>query len=203
MHQPTPLRPVPARPRRLAPLLALALGMLGAQALVGQEGVTRGDVRSLPDLDLNRYGGRWYEIARLPNRFQKNCARETKADYELLPDGRIKVVNTCLAADGRAIRAEGRARLADRQGPASRLKVRFAPPVLAFLPMVWGDYWVLDLMDDYSAALVGTPDRRYLWVLARLPSLDEDTYQRLVRTAAAQGFAVERLVRAPVEPASR
>ena len=167
----------------------LILGMVGMQ-----EG-SRGPVRSVPSVDLRRYVGRWHEIARFPNSFQRKCARETTAEYELLPGGDIRVVNLCRGADGQVIRAEGRARLADRDGPTSRLKVRFAPGFLSFLPMVWGDYWVLDLTDDYGAALVGTPSREYLWILARTPQLDEATYQRLLATATAQGFDVTRLAK--------
>jgi apolipoprotein D and lipocalin family protein len=152
-------------------------------------------VESVPAVDLRRYAGLWHEVARLPNRFQARCVGETTATYEPLPNGELRVVNSCRDAEQRLIRVEGRARLADRRGPASRLKVRFAPEILAFLPMVWGDYWILDLTDDYGAALVGTPSRKYLWVLARTPQLDEATYQRLVATAAAQGFDVARLVR--------
>ena len=154
-------------------------------------------VQSIPAVDLARYAGRWHEVARFPNRFQRTCARGTTAEYTLLPDGGLRVVNTCVKADGSEIRAEGRARLAHRDGPTSQLKVRFAPAFLSFLPMVWGDYWVLDLSADYGAALVGSPDRAYLWVLSRTPELEEATYQRMVATAAAQGFDVGRLVRSP------
>lgn len=154
-------------------------------------------VRSIPSLDLARYAGRWHEIARFPNRFQKSCARKTTADYELLSDSTVRVTNRCVRADSSVIRAEGRARLADRQGPASRLKVRFAPAFLSFLPMVWGDYWVLDLTADYTVALVGDPGRKYLWILARTPTPEPALYDRMVAAAAAQGFDVTRLVRSP------
>jgi apolipoprotein D and lipocalin family protein len=152
-------------------------------------------VVSVPTVDLRRYAGLWHEIARFPNRFQARCQEETTATYEPLPNGELRVVNTCRDAESRLIRAEGRARLADREGPASRLKVRFAPKILSFLPVVWADYWILDLTEDYGAALVGTPNREYLWVLSRTPQLDEPTYQRLVATATAQGFDSGRLVR--------
>jgi apolipoprotein D and lipocalin family protein len=152
-------------------------------------------VRSIPALDLARYAGLWYEVARLPNQFQNRCAAQVTAEYELLPDSSIRVVNRCLTSDGEPIRAEGRARLAKPGGPPSRLKVRFAPAIFAWLSMVWGDYWVLDLTDDYSAALVGTPDRRYLWLLSRTPELDSAVYDRLLATAGAQGFDLERLQR--------
>jgi apolipoprotein D and lipocalin family protein len=152
-------------------------------------------VESVPEVDLQRYAGLWYEVARFPNRFQSKCIGETTALYELLPDGELRVVNTCTDERGRPIRAEGRAKLADREGPTSRLRVRFAPKILSFLPMVWGDYWILDLTDDYGAALVGTPSREYLWILSRSPDLAEATYDRLVATAVGQGFDAGRLVR--------
>ncbi len=177
--------------RQIATFVA-TLALAGGSTAAPQD--PAGAVRPIPALDLERYAGLWYEVARLPNRFQRRCVGDVTATYELLDDG-IKVVNTCRTADGTSIRAEGRARLAARDGPASRLKVRFAPAVLSFLPMVWGDYWVLDLTEDYTAALVGTPDRHYLWVLSRRPALDSATYDRLVATAARQGFDVTRLQR--------
>jgi apolipoprotein D and lipocalin family protein len=157
----------------------------------------RKPVRSVPAVDLERYAGLWYEVARFPNSFQAKCRGQATATYERLPGGELRVVNICRGADGRMIRTEGRARLADRAGPPSRLKVRFAPAILSFLPMVWGDYWILDLTADYGAALVGTPSREYLWVLSRTPQLEDTIFQRLIATAAAQGFDVARLARFP------
>lgn len=154
-------------------------------------------MRSVPVVDLERYAGLWYEVARFPNSFQAKCRGQATASYQLLPERELRVVNTCPGANRKIIRAEGRARLADRDGPTSRLKVRFAPAFLAFLPMVWGDYWILDLTADYGAALVGTPSRDYLWVLSRTPQLEDTTFQRLVATAVAQGFDVSRLARSP------
>lgn len=170
-----------------------------ALAVAAGQDSARNPVRPVAHVDLARYAGRWHEIARFPNRFQAKCAAETTADYELLPDGAIRVVNACRRADGQVTRAEGRARLARKGGPTSVLKVRFAPAFLSFLPFVWGDYWILDLTEDYGAALVGSPDRAYLWVLARSPVLDERTYDRLVSAAAAQGFDVARLVKSPAQ----
>ncbi len=171
-------------------MVVATLALAGGGAAAAQDQPV--PVQAIAALDLQRYAGLWHEVARLPNRFQKRCVGGVTASYELL-DGAIRVVNACRVADGTSIRAEGRARLADRDGPASRLKVRFAPALLSFIPAVWADYWVLDLTDDYGAALVGTPDRRYLWVLSRRPELDGSTYDRLVRTAARQGFEIGRL----------
>lgn len=176
--------------------------LVAVMAILAVQDSPPGPVLSVPEVDLERYAGRWHEVARLPNKFQGKCVGETTADYELLADGAIRVVNACRGADGRITKVEGRARLANRDGPTSRLKVRFAPAILSWLPMVWGDYWVLELTPDYGAALVGTPDRKYLWVLSRTAQLDDSIYRRLVATAAAQGFDVTRLLlsAAPVPP---
>jgi apolipoprotein D and lipocalin family protein len=158
----------------------------------------QGPVTPIDSVDLDRYAGRWYEVARFPNSFQEDCTGETVAEYERLSNGQIRVVNTCRQADGTVKRAEGRARLADRDGPTSKLKVRFAPAFLSFLPMVWGNYWILDLTEDYSAALVGEPGREYLWVLSRTPVMPDSTYRRMENAAARQGFDVRHLQRSPV-----
>lgn len=152
-------------------------------------------LRVVASVELSRYAGVWYEIARLPNRFEKKCAGDVTAEYTLRDDGRIKVVNRCRRKDGQTTEAVGVARLADRRGPNSRLKVRFAPGFLSFLPVVWGDYQIIELAPDYSHALVGDPGRKYLWILSRTPRLDDGTWARLTESAQAQGFDVSRLIR--------
>jgi apolipoprotein D and lipocalin family protein len=147
----------------------------------------------VPSVDLVRYSGKWFEIARLPNRFQDRCTGDVTATYAPMDAGRLRVVNECRTADGTFIRAEGEARRADENGPASTLLVRFAPAWLGWLPMVWGDYQIMVLDEEYRYALVGTPDRKYLWVLSRTPSLDDETYDRLMQAAAAQGFEIRRV----------
>jgi apolipoprotein D and lipocalin family protein len=162
-------------------------------------------VEVVPAVDLDRYAGLWYEIARLPNRFQDDCACCVTATYTLREDGRLTVVNACRTADGKAKSAEGEAKLAREDGPTSELKVRFAPRFLSFLGFVWGDYWILDLAQDYSHALVGSPDRKYLWVLSREPTLEEGTYTGILEKAASMGFETARVqkTRQEVEPSSR
>jgi apolipoprotein D and lipocalin family protein len=152
-----------------------------------------GPLAVVPTLDLNRYAGTWYEIARLPNKFQDKCAGEVVARYALRPDGRITVTNSCTTAEGKKDDATGIARRVDGQ-PPSVLQVRFAPAFLSFLPSVWGDYQVIALGSDYDHAVVGTPDRKYLWILSRTPSMDAALYQRLLEGAKAQGFAVDRVI---------
>jgi apolipoprotein D and lipocalin family protein len=185
-----------------AALLAVAAPLVPS-ASSGAAPAAPGAARAEPvaRVDLERYAGRWYEIARYPNRFQAKCACCVSASYALREDGRMSVVNECRTRDGALSRAEGVARRAERDGPTSRLKVRFAPAFLSFLSAVWGDYWVLDLPDDYSHALVGSPDHAYLWILAREPSLPDETYARILAVAARQGFDPARLVRTPQRPA--
>ncbi len=162
--------------------------------VVRAEGKDKQPLRVVESVDLSRYAGRWYEVARLPNRFEEKCAGDVTAEYTLREDGRVRVVNGCRKSDGRVSAAEGVAKLADRRGPNSRLKVRFAPSFLSFLPFVWGDYQIIELAPDYGHALVGSPDRKYLWILSRTPQLDAATYQRLTEAARSQGFDVSKLL---------
>jgi apolipoprotein D and lipocalin family protein len=148
-----------------------------------------------PSVELARYAGAWYEIARLPNRFQRQCAGDVTATYALLPEGQLQVINACRTASGGVLRVEGRARVVDASGPNTKLEVRFVPAWLGWLPFVWGDYWIIDLAPDYRHALVGAPSREYLWILARSPEMDAATYEQLTLRAAAQGFEVGHLVR--------
>lgn len=176
--------------RRIAVLFIAAFLQTGAVAAD-----TERPLSVVPSVELGSYVGKWYEIARLPNRFQNQCAGDVTAAYSLLPDGQLQVVNACRTANGELVRVEGRARVADASGPNSKLEVRFVPAWLGWLPFVWGDYWIIDLAPDYSHALVGAPSREYLWILARSPDMDAATYDRLTQRAAAQGFGVARLVR--------
>ena len=172
-------------------LLICLFSMLTANGAVQAEKKT--PLRVVPSVDLDRYAGQWYEIARLPNRFQKKCAGEVIAKYTRKPDGNITVLNSCRLDDGSSIQAEGVARLAGNGQPNSVLKVRFAPAILSFLPQVWGDYQIISLSPDYAHALVGDPGREYLWILSRTPRMDNATYDRLVAEASAQGFDARML----------
>jgi apolipoprotein D and lipocalin family protein len=152
-------------------------------------------LRVVPDVNLARYAGQWFEIARLPNRFQKRCAGEVTATYTVQPNGKMTVLNRCRLENGEEIEAEGVARLAGKGTPNSILKVRFAPAFLSFIPQVWGDYQIIALSPDYTYALVGDPGREYLWILSRSPVMERPVYDRLVEEAKTQGFDVSRLER--------
>jgi apolipoprotein D and lipocalin family protein len=176
-------------------IAAAGLMLLFAALLVKAERKEKEPLRVVPSVDLPRYAGLWYEVARLPNRFEEKCAGDVTAEYTPEGAGRLKVVNRCRKRDGRMTEAAGEAKLADKNGPNSRLKVRFAPAFLSLLPLVWGDYQIIELAPDYTHAVVGDPSRKYLWLLSRTPQLDEATYQRLAEAARAQGFDVTRLIR--------
>jgi apolipoprotein D and lipocalin family protein len=179
--------------RRLPFTILIALGAL---ALVATPLAFGGEpVEAVPEVDLDRYAGLWYEVARLPNKFQDFCECCVTATYTPREDGRLTVLNECRATDGEASAVEGEAKLAEDDGPTSKLKVRFAPGFLSFLGFVWGDYWVLDLDQDYSRALVGSPDRKYLWVLSREPRMADETYAGLLKKAESMGFEVSRVRR--------
>lgn len=154
-------------------------------------------LQTVPAVDLGRYSGTWYEIARYPNRFQKQCTGDVTATYLLLENGDIKIVNRCRGESGEMDEAEGVARKADPEGTNARLRVRFAPALLSFLPFVWGNYWIIDLAPDYTYAVIGEPDRTYLWILARSTSLPEDTYAGILERLKGQGYDPLRLVRTP------
>ena len=137
-------------------------------------------------VDPDQYLGRWYEIARFENGFEKNCEGVT-ADYSRRDDGLIRVVNTCRkgAPDGEAKVATGRARIVDETTNA-KLKVSFFGPF-------WGDYWILDLDDDYQRSIVGEPSGRYLWILSRTPTITEESRQEALSKLSAFGYNVSAL----------
>jgi len=174
---------------------ALWFGILLSALPLGAAKPVLPPLETVDNLDLNRYQGRWYEIARLPNRFQKSCAGDVRVRYSLLQDGQVEVVNQCAEQDGGVKSVTGLARKQDDDGPASKLEVRFAPAWLSFLPMVWGDYYVIDLAEDYSWAVVGHPERTYFWILSRSPSLDEQTIEGILSRAREQGYSFDELIR--------
>lgn len=152
------------------------------------------EVRPVAQVDLARYVGKWYEIARFPNGFQKGCVANVSAQYNKREDGEIDVINRCREADGKQEEAIGRARVADTVSNA-KLKVRFAPDWLSWLSFVWADYWIIDLAPDYSIAAVGEASREYLWILARTPTIPASEYEAVVNRITAQGFDTSKLVK--------
>ena len=150
-------------------------------------------LRVVPSVDLNRYAGKWYEIARLPNWFQKDCASDVTATYALRPDGKISVLNECREKDGSLKAAKGTARPAAAKEPNTKLKVTF------FWPFS-GNYWIIDLDPDYKWVAIGEPDRDYFWILSRSPNLDDKTYQEILERAKNQGYNFSTLLKTRHNP---
>ena len=141
--------------------------------------------QSVPHVDLKRYAGKWYEIAAFPMFFQRQCIGDTTAEYQARPDGDIAVVNRCRTETG-FDEAAGKAWAVNGTGNG-QLKVSFFWPFRS-------DYWVIGLDDEYQWAVVGNPNRKYLWVLSRSPQLPGDQLDRALEAAASQGFDLTQLV---------
>ncbi len=158
---------------------AVALLVFGFAGFA-QAGATILPLQTVERVELCLYLGKWYEIARLPNSFQEGCVGSA-AEYSLRDDGDIEVVNSCRdMKDGRLRQAKGKAWVVDSVSNA-RLKVSFFWPFR-------GDYWIIELGNNYEYAVVGTPDRKYLWVLSRTPVMADDVYSAILLRAAKQGF---------------
>lgn len=171
-------------------LLGLLLICFGSTQVMAQQGDQA--VKTIVVLDVSRYLGTWYEIAKFPNWFQKKCVSNTKAVYSAKSDGNLRVLNSCKTAGGDISEAEGLARqIGSKDSP--KLEVRFAPEWLSFLPLVWGDYWVIDLDPQYQLAAVSDPRREYLWVLSRTPQLDPKVYADLLQRLKQQQFDIQKL----------
>ena len=139
----------------------------------------------VPHVELEKYLGKWYEIAHLPARFQDGCT-DTTATYTLSDDGSISVLNEC-QRNGKVKQAKGKAKVVDKDSGA-KLKVTF------FWPL-YGDYWIINLGKDYDYAVVGTPNRKYLWILSRTPRMDDKLFSQLLVFVKSQGFDVSNLIK--------
>ena len=144
-----------------------------------------GTLEVVPHVDLQKYLGKWYEVAHLPFRFEAGCSDIT-ATYSLSEDGTISVLNEC-KRNGKVKRAKGKAKVVDKNTGA-KLKVTF------FWPF-YGDYWIINLGTDYDYAVVGTPNRRYLWILSRTPQMDDKLFSQLIELEKSKGFSVENLIK--------
>jgi apolipoprotein D and lipocalin family protein len=183
----------PAR-RRLNSGALLGLALLAAPGWASAQS-TAAPLVPVASVELERYMGRWHELARFPNRFQRDCSGPATADYTLQASGTVRVVNRCPQANGQVDEAIGEARRVGDVG-SPKLEVRFAPAWLSWLPMVWGNYWIIDLDPAYQLAVVSEPKREYLWVLSRQPQVDAATWDALMARLRDKGFDLTRLQRA-------
>lgn len=148
---------------------------------------------TVPSLDLNRYLGVWYEICRLPMRYEKPDYTDITATYTLADDGNVRVRNRALDGDGEIEESIGEATPVEGSGNA-KLEVTFLPEGLRWIPFTKGDYWVLRVDPQYRTALVGDPERKYLWLLHRDPRIDPALREDFLSTARAQGYDLTDLI---------
>ena len=177
----------------LIPLISLiTLGLSsGLSPAVAREAAP---LKTVERVDLKRYAGKWHQIALLPNRFQAQCLSDTTATYTLQADGKIEVKNRCVIEGGKTEEVIGAVKPLSGDTTGAKLKVRFAPAWLAWFPQVWGNYWVIDLDPDYQYAAVSEPDRKFLWILSRTPTMDAAKYSALMARLTAMGFDTTKLV---------
>ena len=175
-------------------LVACMVWSVAAAQVPGAASAAPVPLGTIAALDVQRYMGTWYEIAKYPNWFQKKCMAQTRAEYRLQADGTLQVINRCQQDNGAVDEAVGQAR---QIGAATspKLQVRFAPVWLSMLPFVWGDYWVIDLDEGYQLVAVSEPKREYLWILSRTPTVSAAAYEALLARLKNQGFDLDRLER--------
>ena len=149
-------------------------------------------LQTVAHLDLSRYLGTWYEIARKPMRHEDATSRDITATYELDEDGAVRVVNSCIDAQGAVETAIGQAKPVDASN--AKLEVSFLPHGLRWIPFAKGDYWILRLDEGYDTALVGEPGRKYLWLLHRAPRLDAMVRDEWLEFARMRGYALDDLI---------
>lgn len=150
-------------------------------------------LKTVDYVELEKYLGKWYEIAKFPQGFEKGCTGVT-TEYSLRDDGKISVLNSCMK-DGHLKTTDSLASVDDKESNA-KLEVQFQWPFS-------GKYWIIALAPDYSYAVVGHPNRKYLWILNRKPVMDSMTYNHLVLIAASRGFDIRKLVKTVQEEANQ
>lgn len=137
-------------------------------------------------VDLTRYQGRWYEIASIPQFFQRKCVKNTMADYTIMSEALVRVTNSCVTKENQTMSSEGRAK--PQEASNAKLKVTFAKIFDQYLFWFSGKYWVIYLEPNYQYAVIGHPTREYGWILSRTPDLAEDTLKELVHFLKVSGY---------------
>lgn len=185
---------VPARWRtRISPATASTLVAIGLPLAQGLLGSRRGPPPvAATQVDMSRFAGRWYEVARLPSMFEGPCVGQPQAHYTPRWDGSVEMVNRCTDKNGRTHEVHGIG-LPLKGANGAKLRISQWPAWLRWLPLAWSDYWVLHVDDAYSEALVATPDRRHLWLVSRQPQLAAERIQALQQKATMQGFVIAKL----------
>jgi apolipoprotein D and lipocalin family protein len=174
--------------------MRLAIALCGALLLIGCAGSSPDDApKTVGQVDLQRYQGTWYELARLPMFFQRSCVR-SEAHYALQDDGSVAVINRCETNEGEWQQVKGEA-VPQQPGQTDKLWVRFDNWFSNLFPgLTKGHYWILYLDDGYNVALVGSPDRDYLWLLSREKTIDAATRDTLLEEARQRGYDTSELI---------
>ncbi len=146
------------------------------------------DTTTINELDLDRYLGTWYEIARYDHSFERDVVGVT-ANYSYREDGKIKVVNAGYknSLDGKYNEAVGKAKQPNPEGDPGKLKV-------SFFWIFYADYYILELDKNYQWALIGSSSDKYLWILSRTPQLEQETLEHIVSKAEEHGYDTSKLI---------
>ena len=182
------------RPHRLSATIAAWIVGVAALALVSATASAQDELPTVDKVDMGRYAGLWFEIARLPNKMQAECAGDVTTSFTRRGMRTYDVETRCRRNDGGEETDMGIARVQDLNTGA-KMEIRFLPLALAWLPFAWNDYWIVDLAPDYGYSMVGVPARDALWILARRPDMDPRQLERLVAKAQALGFDTTKLIR--------
>lgn len=150
------------------------------------------DLTTVSNFNLEKYLGTWYEIARLPMKYQPDDSTDISAVYSLNENGKVRVQNRCLDADKKLDESIGEATVIDAEH--GKLEVSFLPEGFRWIPFTKGDYWVLKIDENYQTVLIGEPNQKFLWVLHRSPSLDENTKAEYLAYATSIGYDLTDLI---------
>ena len=177
---------------KIIPVFFISIFAFHIPHLMSEQANSEKDLETVGEVDLKKYLGLWYEIARIPNRFQKQCKQNTTAQYSMRTDGRIEVINRCIKENGEVDEIKGIAKIFD---PVSNAKLEVSFVRFLGISLFWADYWIIGLAEDYQWAIVGTPSRKYGWILAREPQLGEDLLQLIHQKLSEQGYDPSEFIR--------
>ncbi len=172
----------------ISAIFIMMLSPLVAVSMIGDEDQEQKEPKPVDNVSLDKYTGLWYEIAKIPNRFQRKCVWGTTARYSIRKDGRIDVINRCVDKNGKVLEAKGIAKVVDTVSNA-KLKVSFVK--IFGISLFWGDYWIIGLHENYEYAIVGAPGRKYGWILSRQKELSQEALNLAFTILREQGYDPE------------
>ena len=166
-------------------LLTIVLASVSIKDTKGQSNSKNSEPVTVKYVDLKKYAGTWYEIAKIPNWFQKGCVKNTTANYKIIDNENVQVINRCIEDDGSTNEAEGLAKVVDKKTGA-KLEVSFVK--ILGIRLFWGDYWIIGLDEDYKFAVIGIPSRKYGWILCRTPQMPKEDLDKAYSILREQGY---------------